>query len=315
MVDTLNTQTLQQANIYDRNLLYRAQAAQVFYQAGQKKNIRKNDGQTIRWRRFNALSVNTTALTEGVTPSATALSMTEVTATVAQYGGYGEVSDMLDLTGIDPVILEATDVFGQQAGESVETLTVNVMKAGTSVLYATGSSRGSQAASNIITVALIRKAVRNLDRNNTLRFNGQEQNKKVGQGNYIIFLHPSATYDLKNDSEWKTMQQNIRPEMLFDGSIGMIEGCQVIQSTLCPVFTGEGSGGADVYGTMVVGQHAFGVVDVAGTGKFKTYVKPLGSGGTADPLDQRATIGWKSVFQAKILNDNFMTRIEHGVTA
>lgn len=315
MVDTLSTLSYEAANFYDRDLLYRAQAAQVFYDAGQKKNLRKNDGNTIRWRRFNALTVSTTALTEGVTPASTALSQSEVTATLAQYGAYGEVSDMLDLVGIDPVIAESIRVFGQHAGESVETLVVNVMKAGTSVLYATGSSRGSQAASNTITVALIRKAVRNLDRNNTMRFSGAEQNKKIAQGNYYIFLHPNAVYDLKNDSEWKTMQQNIRPDLLFEGSLGMIEGCQVFQSTLCPVFTGEGSGGADVYGSMVVGQNAFGVVDVGGTGKFKTYVKPLGSGGTADPLDQRATIGWKSVFQAKILNDNFMTRIEHGVTA
>ena len=197
MVDTLSTLSYEAANFYDRDLLYRAQAAQVFYDAGQKKNLRKNDGNTIRWRRFNALTVSTTALTEGVTPASTALSQSEVTATLAQYGAYGEVSDMLDLVGIDPVIAESVRVFGQHAGESVETLVVNVMKAGTSVLYATGSSRGSQAASNTITVALIRKAVRNLDRNNTMRFSGAEQNKKIAQGNYYIFLHPNAVYDLK----------------------------------------------------------------------------------------------------------------------
>jgi N4-gp56 family major capsid protein len=110
------------------------------------------------------------------------------------------------------------------------------------------------------------------------------------------------------------MQQNIRPELLFNGSVGMVEGCQIIQSTLAPVFTGQGSGGADVYGTLIAGQHAFGVVDVGGTGKFNTYVKQVGSGGTSDPLDQRGTIGWKSVFVSKILNDNFMVRIEHGAT-
>lgn len=314
MVDTLTTQPLEQANIYDRELLYRARQAQVFYDAGQKKNIRRNDGNTIRWRRFNSLGVNTNTLTEGVTPTSTALSLTEVTATVAQYGAYGEVSDMLDLVGIDPVIMEATSVFGQMAGESIETVAVNVLAAGTSVIYATGSSRGSQAATNVITVAMIRKAIRNLDRNNTLRFSGGSDNSKVGQGNYMAFLHPSSVYDLKQDTEWKTMQQNIRPELLFNGSVGMVEGCQIIQSTLAPVFTGQGSGGADVYGTIVLGQHAFGVVDTAGTGKFNTYVKQLGSGGTSDPLDQRATIGWKSVFVSKILNDNFMVRLEHGAT-
>lgn len=316
MVDTTGSQTLQQANYYDRELLYRARQNQCFYNAGQKKNLRARDGNTIRWRRFNSLAVNTNTLTEGVTPTSTALSMTEVTATVAQYGAYGEVSDLLDLVGIDPVIEEAVQVFGQQAGESIDTVVVNIMKAGTSVMYATGSARSSQAAANVITVAMIRKAVRNLARNNTLRFNGGDDTaSNSAKGYYMAFLTPSATYDLKGDSEWKTLQQNVRPESLIEGSIGMVEKCQIIESTLAPIFSGEGSGGVDVHGTIIMGMHAVGVVDVAGTGKFKTYVKQLGSGGTADPLDQRATIGWKSVFVSKILNDNFMTRIEHGVTA
>lgn len=315
-MDTTTTQPLQQANYYDRELLYRARQNQCFYNAGQKKNLRARDGNTIRWRRFNALAVNTNTLTEGVTPSGTALSMTEVTATVAQYGQYGEVSDLLDLVGIDPVIDEAVGVFGQQAGESIDTVVANVMSAGTSVMYATGASRGAQAAVNVITVALIRKAVRNLARNNTMRFSGGEDaSSNSAKGYYMAFLSPSATFDLKNDTEWKTLQQNVRPEFLIEGSIGMVEKCQIVESTLTPIFTGQGSGGVDVHGTMIMGQHAFGVVDVGGTGKFKTFVKQLGSGGTSDPLDQRATIGWKSTFVSKMLNDNFMTRIEHGVTA
>lgn len=315
MVDTFTSQPLQNAEFYDKELLYRAQQAQVFYDKGQKKNLKRNSGKTIHWRRFNALTVNTSTLTEGVTPTATALSMSEVTATINQYGAYGEVSDMLDLVGLDPVIMEAAGVFGQLAGESIETIVCNVMKAGTSVLYATGSARNQQAATNIMTVDLIRKAVRNLDRLNTKRFNGAEQNKKIGQGRYVAFMHPNVVYNLKQDSEWKNLQQYSRPELLFAGSITEIEGVEIIQSTLSPVFTGEGSGGADVYGTMIMGQHAFGVVDVAGTGKFSTFAKQLGSGGTSDPLDQRATIGYKSVFVSKILNDNFMVRIESGATA
>lgn len=315
-METTSSQPLQQASYYDRELLYRARQNQCFYNAGQKKNLRARDGNTIRWRRFNSLAVNTNTLTEGVTPISTALSMTEVTATVAQYGAFSEVSDLLDLVGIDPVIEESVQVFGQHAGESIDTVVVNVMKAGLSVMYATGSSRDSQAAANVLTVALIRKAVRNLARNNTLRFNGGEDaSSNSAKGYYQAFLSPSAVYDLKNDAEWKALQQNVRPEHLIDGSIGMVEKCQIIESTLTPVFEGEGSGSVDVHGTMIMGQHAFGVVDVGGTGKFKTFVKQLGSGGTSDPLDQRATIGWKSTFVSKMLNDNFMIRIEHGVTA
>lgn len=314
MVDTLSTLSAEAQTFFDRDLLHRAKASQVFYDAGQKRNLLKRQGNSISWRRFNALTAATTPLTEGTTPSATSLSLTEVTATVAQYGAFVEISDMLDLTGVDPVIAESIEVLGQQAGESIETVIADTIKAGTSVIYATGSSRVEQSASNPLTVALLRKAVRTLDANNTMRFNGGANNSRVGFGAYVAFVHPNAVYDLQNDSEWQAMQANA-PEKLFNGEIGSIMGCRIVQTTLAPVFTGEGAASADVYGTIIVGQHAFGVVDVAGTGKFQTIVKQLGSSGTADPLNQRGTVGWKSQFVSKILNNNFMVRIEAGVSA
>ncbi len=314
-METLTTQPLQQAEVYNRELLYRAQQAQCFYDKGQKKDLKKNSGNRVHWRRFNALTPSTATLTEGVTPTATSLSISEVTATPSQYGAYDYVSDLVDLMGIDPVVMEAVQVFGQMAGESIETVTVNIMAAGTSVMYATGTARNQQAATNIITVDLLRKLARNLDRNNSLRFTGAEQNKKIGQGRYILFLHPSVAYDLQRDTEWKAVQQYSQPELLFSGSMGAIFGFEIIQSTLCPVFTGAGSGGADVYGSIAIAQHAYGVLDVGGKGKFETVVKQIGSGGTSDPLDQRGTVGYKSIMTAKILNDNFMYRLETGATA
>ena len=316
MVDTLTTLSLTTQTHYDRDLMYNAKQAQVFYQAGQKKNLAKNSGKVISFRRFNTLTPSTTALVEGVTPVATAISQTEVTASVAHYGAFVEVSDQLDMLAVDPVIAEMTPILGQHGGESVESIIQDVIEAGTSVMYATGSARSSQAATNILTVALIRKAVRTLDSNNTRRFKGPEENSMVGAGEYLLFVTEDQVYDLKGDSEWKTHQQNTSEgaKKLYNGEVGMIDGCRIIQSTLCPVFAAAGSGGVDVHGALLVGQHAFGVVDVAGTGKFKTIAKPLGSGGTSDPLDQRATVGWKSTFVSKILNNNFMTRIETGVT-
>jgi N4-gp56 family major capsid protein len=315
MVDTLSTLTTQAKQFYDRLLLYRAQQAQCFYDAGQKRNLPGRQGNQISWRRFNALTPSVATLTEGVTPVSSSISITEVTATVSQYGAFCTVSDMLNMMGIDPVIQETLEVIGQHAGESIETVIQDIIEAGTSVLYATGSARSSQAAASPITLALLRKAVRTLDANNTQRFMGPTQNKTVGTGHYLAFVHPRAVYDLQNDSEWKNHQQYQASEKLYNGEIGEIFGVKIIQTTLAPVFAGEGDSSADVYGTIVVGQNAFGVVDVAGTGKFKTVVKQLGSAGSEDPLDQRATIGWKSQFVSKILNNNFMTRIEAGVSA
>ncbi len=74
--------------------------------------------------------------------------------------------------------------------------------------------------------------------------------------------------------------------------------------------------GADVHATLVFGADAYGVIDVAGGGVLRTIVKPCGSAGAADPLDQRSTVGAKvDAYTAAILNDLWLVRIEHRVTA
>ncbi len=74
--------------------------------------------------------------------------------------------------------------------------------------------------------------------------------------------------------------------------------------------------GLDVHATLVFGPDAYGVVDVGGGGVMQTIVKPCGSGGPADPLDQRATVGAKVMaYTAAILNDLWLVRIEHTVSA
>ena len=67
--------------------------------------------------------------------------------------------------------------------------------------------------------------------------------------------------------------------------------------------------------TLVFGKDAYGVIDLGG-GAITTIIKGRGSAGTDDPLDQRATVGAKVMaYTATILNDLWLLRIEHGVSA
>ena len=73
--------------------------------------------------------------------------------------------------------------------------------------------------------------------------------------------------------------------------------------------------GTNIHATLVFGSDAYGIIDVDGEGCLQTIVKPVGSGGASDPLDQRATVGAKvTAFTAKILNNLWILRIEHGVS-
>ena len=77
------------------------------------------------------------------------------------------------------------------------------------------------------------------------------------------------------------------------------------------IYPGEGGAeGCAVYGCLFVGKGAYGVVDLSeGT---EVIVKPRGSSGTADPLDQRSSVGWKGIHAAAILYDEYMVRVECG---
>ena len=101
---------------YDRNLLARAQPAEVHGRYGQKRPIATRNGNQIKFRRYSQLAVASTPLTEGVTPAGSSLAVTDLTATLAQYGDFITLSDMVSMTNQDAVVTEATDVLGDQAG-------------------------------------------------------------------------------------------------------------------------------------------------------------------------------------------------------
>jgi N4-gp56 family major capsid protein len=314
MTNTLSTLSAEAKQYYDRLMLERALPILAMYKAAQQRNIPPNSGNQVSYRRLNTLTAATTPLTEGVTPSKTALSITEITGTVQQYGNYVEVSDTLDMMGIDPIIREATMLLAENAAVSVEEIVRAELVTGTNVMFATGAARNAQGPSNPITLALVRRAVRTLEANDAPPFFGSRSDENGQGGTYIGFIHPRQWFDLVGDSAVLNTFTYSDPEKLYTMHLPMLGGVAWVKTTRAPIFTGAGASGANVFGAIICGSNAFGVVNVAGSGKFQVFAKPLGSGGTADPLDQRATIGWKSLQLPRILNNNFMVRIETGVS-
>lgn len=366
---------------YDTELIRNAEPLLVHDRFGQKRFIPKNGGKTIEFRRLNPFPKASKPLVEGVTPDGKKLDWSKLTATVNQYGDYVTISDMLDLTAVDNNILEATVILGDQAGRTLDTVTREVINAGTNVQYADGgiNKRHYLTDGNQITVSSIKKAI------NTLKKGGA---KKI-DGSYVAIIHSDVAYDLMNDYEWQSIKE-YNPESWYEGEIGRIYGCRFIESNEAKVFKAEdlleasryitvksvnsdtntivsteeiteqdaeklvgrkvlandqqftilsadaannsvtfeenikntnvreggelypgeaGAYGMDVYSTLFIGADAYGVTEVEGGG-LKTIIKQLGSAGSGDPLDQRATVGWKAVKTAAILSQPFMLRLE-----
>lgn len=303
---------------YAKKTLERAKTVFVHANFGQKKSIPANSGKKVEFRRWNLWDATSasTPLTEGVTPDGLALSQTTVEAECKQYGAFVQTSDLLNLTAIDPVIRDSSEMLGELLGLVVEHVTRDALVTGGTVQYASTdavkpTTRSAVAAGCVLTVDEVRKAKRTLDKNKARKFT-----RSGNKGYYVCIVGPDAVYDLQSDPLWQDVSKYSDREQIYDGELGKLFGVVFVESTEAKVFEGEGASGIDVHASLVFGADAYGTIDVDGSGAVQTIIHEAGSGGTADPLDQRSTIAAKVMaYTAKILNDAWIVRIEHAVTA
>ncbi|MEG2857753.1 MAG: N4-gp56 family major capsid protein, partial [Clostridia bacterium] len=358
--------------------------------------IPKNNGKTIEFRKYLPLPKLTTPLAEGVTPNGQKLSMTTFTAEVKQYGGFTEISDMLDLVAVDNNLVIAMELLGDQAGRTLDTLCREVIASGTNVIYGDESVSarymlvgGEVSGNHYLTVKALKHAVRKL----------KVMNARTYDKSYVAIVHPDTTFDITEDADWKTPHQYVDTENIYNHEIGRIANTRFVETTEAKVFhaadlvatggandarnltvksyaakvitieealsaadaaalagrkiivgcykytiasatagaaaaakitiaeqpsrdpvaadvvyPGEaGAKGRDVYATLVIGKDAYGTTEIEGGG-LQHIVKQLGSGGTSDPLNQRATAGWKSTAVTEMLVQEYMVRIETAST-
>lgn len=373
---------------YADYLIDNAEPALVHDRFAQKHTIPQGNGKSVQFRKYDPLPKLTDPIAEGITPTGQTINMGIVNATVAQYGGYVELTDLLLMTAIDNNLCMATKLLGSQAGRTLDSISREVLVGGTNVQYAEGqvSSRsqltgGKEEGNHYLTVDAVRKAVRFL----------KNQNAEKIDGAYVAIIHPDCAYDLMSDPNWRFPHQYADPSAIFEGEIGRIEGVRFIESTEAKVFHAEdlasdarvlkvsdaanatstvkfnggtvavgalvgreviidgkkyyvsantassitlctdstkatpatvscssgtviypgeaGAEGTDVYATLVFGENAYGTTALA-DGGLEHIVKQLGSAGSSDPLNQRATVGWKATKVTVRLVEAFMIRIE-----
>lgn len=217
---------------YSDYLIDLAEPKLVHDQFAQKHPIPKNGGKTIEFRKYSPLPKLLTPLTEGVTPDGQKLNMSVITATVDQYGGYIELSDILLLTAIDNNLVQATKLLGSQAGRTLDTLTREILVSGTQVLLSGNKSArsaldGTEACR--LHVNDIEKAVRNL----------KKMNAEKIDGNFVGIINPDCAYDLMQDVKWQAPHQYVDTENLYAGEIGRIAGVRFVETTEAKIFVGK----------------------------------------------------------------------------
>lgn len=306
-------------SFYNMDLLERAIPLFVHTRFGMAKPLPKKAGtDTMKWRKYGSLTANTTPLTEGVTGAGKKLSQTEVTAQVQYYGDYVIITDKCDVESKDPVILEANEILGEQAGDSIDQIARDVLVAGTTVQYASTATQRTEVSSAMtLTRAEVKEAVRTLRSNNAKPMTNIVNpanlfNTKAIPASFVGIISEDTLHDLEDETGWVPVEDYPRKDDVMEGEVGSIANVRFVMTTNAKVFSAGGLSSADVHATLIFGKRAYGLVHIDGM-SLENIRKPFGHG--EDPLNQRATSGWKATFVAKIVQQSFMIRIEHGVSS
>ena len=223
---------------YSKYLLTKAKPKLVHDQLAQTVNIPGGSGKIVEFRRIAAFPKALTPITEGVTPNGETLSVSHIDATVLQFGSYTVLTDVLELTALDNLLLATTNNPAAQAGETLDTVTREVINAGEAVQYARGDLAArhlltggevSDADNDYMSVQVIKRAVRTLKVNNT---------PKDGEF-FASIIHMDAVNDLMNDESWLDAMKYGNPDNMFKGEVGRIAGVRFIETSEAKVFHAE----------------------------------------------------------------------------
>lgn len=291
---------------YNRELLRTFEPNLVHLQFGDEHRMPPHSGLVMNMRKLIPLETNTKALSEGDPGESVMLAETEVTVQLQQYGEYARCTDKLDLAHLDMDIMRRTKLFGDAGARSIDAVVREELAKCANVIYAGGkASRAELTAADKLTSRELRKAVKTLKKNHAQTFGGY----------FVAIIGPDTMYDLQEDEAFVKVSQYQDKENIYTGEVGRLFGVRLVETTEAKIFEGAGASGADVASVIVLGQYAYGVTSLKGA-KPRVIVKSAGSAGTADPLDQISTVGWKmDGFGAKLLQPEYAVRIECGFSA
>lgn len=324
-------------------MLNRAMPYLCLEKFGQTYELPTNNTQTAKFRRYFMLGATGSAgtgsgefnipvklepLIEGVTPSGSRLANQDYTITLQQYGDYITITDVITDTHTDPILRVSSDILGEQAALTLETLRFNVLKAGTNVFYANGVAGRSTVVAPI-SLADQRRVTTGLNRQNAKKISQvvastPDFNTKSVEAAYMAVCHPDLETDIRSMSGFKPVADYGPHTTPFEGEIGSVEQVRYLCSTVIAPWPDAGGAvgtnrstdgtAADVYPILFFARDAFGMVPLKGKSSMTPMVvNPKPSAG--DPLAQRGTVGYKFWTGTIILQEAFMARLESTATA
>lgn len=330
-------------------ILAHAIPVEVLGITGQQKEMPKNNGKTVVYRRYlpyggSATNFNTanrwvvdpsaSVMAEGVTPTADTMTPQDITVTLNQYGCLYQVSDQVVDTYEDNVPEEMKKHCGERVGLIRELVRYGAVKASTNVNYP-GAVVARSAVNARITLPLLRRTSRVLQANHAKRVTGilaasPNISTKPIEAGFLVFCHSDVENDFRDMTGFVPVAQYGSRKVMHEQEIGSVENFRIITSPELASYPNAGVTGAsgltpplystggtfvDVYPIIVCGEDAWGQVALRGDNALDPTWIPPGQKTKSDPLGQRGFVGAKFYFNTVSLNDGWLAVIEVGVSA
>ena len=168
---------------------------------GMEDSQPEKGGLVRKWTRYESFPVTSAPCAEGIAPPGIPLRNTIVTASLQQYAGIVEISDLLWENHEDPIDKVAMQRLTEWWAQVNETITIELLKAGTSVLYAGGTTRAT--VNSPPTLNHFRKVQRALARARATKINevingSTRINTTPVERGYYVFGHTDLDSDIRN---------------------------------------------------------------------------------------------------------------------
>lgn len=310
-----------------KEMLMRGQPLICLEKFAQAKTLPSNSTKSMNFRRYNALSLATTALTEGVTPTGKKLTYTDVTITLSQYGDVVEHSDVVEDTHEDPILKETMGILGEQAAQTIETIRFYALRAGTNKFYANGTARTD--VNTALTATIQKKIVRAFKRQNAMVFTSVIKstpsfNTEAVLPSFIGYCHTDLENDIRAMAGFIDVKDYGGGTKVFEGEVGAVGPVRYILSNI-PTAYADGGGAkgsmvstsgtsADVYPVIFMAKNSWATVALKGAFAIEPSFINAGQKTKDDPLGQRGYAGWKTMQGALILNDAWLAVAEVAAT-
>jgi len=203
----------------------------------------------------------------------------------------------------DPILNESTDLLGQQMGETIDEITRDVLAGTASVTNCSNGVNGSTPTE--LTYDDIQGVVKTLMGQSAKMFIPKiEGVNKFGtspvRAAYWAMADTDILDDLEDIDEFISVANYPNSAGIADSEWGSVGNTRWLLSPI-------GYVSSSTYSCFIVGRDAYGVSEIS-EGIAGNIYHPLGHGD--DPLEQRSTMGWKTYYAARILNDNFMVNLK-----